>query len=425
MNVLSYDAVRSLEMTRTPRVCMLTETFPPVLGGAESNALLMAKSMNSLGMSTFVVTRRCEAQSSSHEMVDGVDTYRIPPVGEGRWGKVGMMPHALRELVRLRNQYDLIYVCSFRMLGVPAIIAARLLGKSCILRSETNGEMSGAYASAYRKLPLIERAIFCNWLGLRDRTIKRADGFLGITNLIADEFKSCGVETGRIARIPNGIDTEVFRPALAGTRYALRQRLHLPAQGRLIVYTGRLISGKGVEYLLQAWERIVHSRSNTYLVLVGSGSGEANCNEAALRRFVRERKLESSVIFTGWAKNVRDYLQASDMFVFPTEYEGFGLSLVEAMACGLPVIASRVGGIPEIVTEGVDGILVEPRNPSELERAIVSLLDNPESARALATHARQTVRDRFSIDSVARQHVDLFTRIWREREISSGANNGA
>ena len=128
--------------------------------------------------------------------------------------------------------------------------------------------------------------------------------------------------------------------------------------------------------------------------------------EDELRRFVRARGIEDRVKFTGYVRNVHEYLQAADLFVFPTEGEAFPLSLVEAMSCGLPVIASRVGGIPEIVTHGRDGILVDPANPEALAREIAFLMKETPTAGSLGSNARRTVCEAYSIESVASQYFE-------------------
>ena len=392
-----------------PRICLLAETFHPVLGGSENHARLLASRLNAMGMSTFVLTRRADRSSPLAEIVDGVSVYRYSPAGMGRWGKFAGLPFMHKELETRRDDYDVLYVCALRVTGASAVRIAHEQRKICVLRAETNGEMSGDYASAYRKLPIHEKIYFKHWLKRRNALLKQADAYIGITELVTDEFENCGMDPKRIFHIPNGIDTDLFRPANTREKINLREKLHLPITDTLVLFTGRLIRGKGVEYLLDAWQRIASKRKGIHLVLVGSGSGEqANC-EDELRSFVIKHGLQESVTFAGWAEKVYEYLQACDLFVFPTEYEGFGLSLVEAMACRLPVIASNVGGIPKIIHHPEDGILVEPKNPDVLERQMIRVLDDHELAESLAANAHRTANEHYSIDIVAKKHFELFS----------------
>jgi glycosyltransferase involved in cell wall biosynthesis len=394
---------------------MLTETFPPVLGGAETHARTLANRLNGLGMPTFVITQHCDPESSVTDTIDGTPTLRLPPSGMSRWGKFIMAPHAYRELLARRDEYDVVYVCGLRVLSVPAILAARKLNKACVLRSETNGEMNGAYAASCRKLPIGEKVILLPAVISRNAILRQADGYIGITSLVTDEFRKCGMNADRVHEIPNGIDTEVFHPVDAREKARLRKKLWLPLEKTLAINTCRLVKGKGVEYLLQAWAEVASAWPDASLVIVGSGAGEAISCEDDLRQFVREKRLQKRVIFTGWTANVAEYLQACDMFVFPTEYEGFGLSLVEAMACGLPTISSNVGGIPTIVTREIDGILVEPRNPTAIRDEIQRLLDHPELAHSLGQEAQKTAMERYSMNRVAAMHFDLFRSLHQQK----------
>lgn len=392
----------------TPRICLLAETFHPVVGGGETHARLLARSLNSRGMGVFVLTRRSESGLPRREIVDCTPVHRIPPSGMRRLGKYAMAPLALFALLRRRRDYDMIFVCGFRVLGLPAVIAAKLLGRACVLRAEAQGEMSGEYASAHGRLSWAADALFRLWINLRNAVLKRADAFVAINRPIATEFARCGANISRIYEIPNGVDTRQFRPADAETRRLLRGKLGLPAKGAIAVYSGKLNRGKGLEYLLRAWETVAASSEDARLVLVGSGAGQSLSCEDDLRRQVCERGLDSRVTFTGCVRNVHEYLQASDIFILPSEYEGLPMSVLEAMSSGLPVIASAVGGIPEVVRHLETGILVKPRDSEGLAREIIGLIDSPAH---LSRAGRLAVRERYSIEAVSARYCELFSSL--------------
>jgi glycosyltransferase involved in cell wall biosynthesis len=126
---------------------------------------------------------------------------------------------------------------------------------------------------------------------------------------------------------------------------------------------------------------------------------------------VEQHGLGASVSFTGPVTNVPEYLQASDLFVFPSEYEGFPLALFEAMACGLPVASTRVGSARELLIEHEHGALAEPKNADDMRRAIEWMLDNQERWPAMAEQARRLVADRFSLDAVVDQYLALLREV--------------
>jgi glycosyltransferase involved in cell wall biosynthesis len=382
-------------------------------GGVQGHARLLAAQLGLSGVKSFVITRRLRPDLPRVDSVDGIPIYRLPPAGIRPAGKYAMFPFIVGELFRRRRDFDIALVCGLRALGVPAVIACRALGKVCVLRAEGQGEMSGDYVSAYRKPPAASDLAFRQWIRLRNRILRRADAVVAISQPLRTEFLACGVPADRTYSIPNGIRTDLFRPASPDERQALRQKLRLPAEGRIVVYTGRLAQGKGLETLIKAWTSIAGLRGHGHLVLVGPGSDKPISREKALKSYVAENGLSDRVTFTGAVDNVHEYLQASDIFAFPTEYEAFGLSLVEAMSCGLPVVASRVGGVPDIVSHMGDGILVEPRDQEDLTRKLLALIDDPALCGQLGTEARRSVSARYSISVVADQYLQLMSALCR------------
>jgi glycosyltransferase involved in cell wall biosynthesis len=209
-----------------------------------------------------------------------------------------------------------------------------------------------------------------------------------------------------VHRIPNGVDTRLFRPVTHQERISLRARLGLPS-GPVVVYTGRLVSYKGLPLLVEAWRQLVPEHPGAVLVLVGEGGGDMHDCEPALREFVVRHGLESQVRFTGPVGNVQDWLQAADAFVFPTENEAFGLSLVEAMACGLPAVTTRVGGLRDFVAHGVNAWAIEPADGDGMAEGLRAVLADPDLAARLGAAARETVLARFGEDAVAHAYEQL------------------
>ena len=388
----------------TLRICLLTESFYPKIGGGETHARLLGTRLIRRGVSVFVLTQKQLRTWPRVDQVDGIPVHRVGPPGFARFGKFLMLPAALLTLLRRRHDYDVIYVCGFRTLGPVAVLVARLTGSRCVLRAESCAELSGA-DPIHQVRGGIRQNLVHALIGLRNRILLRADRFLSISEAIAEEFRSCGVPPERIVAIRNGIDTARFTPASGARKQELRRQLGLP-DGFLCTYTGKLNRGKGLEMLLRAWRRLEHPA--LHLVLVGSGAHQFLSCEDELRTFVRTHDLEQRVTFTGAVRNVEDYLQASDLFVFPSESEALGISLIEAMACGLPVVATRTGGIPDVVDDGVNGCLIEVGDEEAFIRTVDSLFTDPSMRAELGQAARQKVLSSFGIDAIAAAHEELF-----------------
>jgi len=322
-------------------------------------------------------------------------------------------------LLRRRADWDIVCVSGFRILGIPAVRAARQLGRPCVLKADSNGEMSGEYfrpGLATLGLTPSHRPVR-SLLELRNRRFRTADAFVAISSPIEAEFSDAGVAREKIVRIPNAVDTECFAPVESAEKARLRAELGLPLDGLVVTYAGRLVRYKGLPLLLDAWEAVCRDRGDAWLVLVGSGTADIHSCEVELRERAEKGAVRGRVLFTGAVDDVHRYLRASDAFVFPTEEEAFGISLVEAMACGLPCIATRVGAIPDIANDGT-ALLVPPGDRLALEVAIRKVLDRPDLRARLGRAAHARARS-FSVDSVADAYGELFVRLSRARARAS------
>ena len=124
--------------------------------------------------------------------------------------------------------------------------------------------------------------------------------------------------------------------------------------------------------------------------------------------------IADKVTFVGWVDDVSDYLRTADIFVLPSLQEGLPNSLLEAMACGLPVVATRIGGVVDIVKDGENGILVEPGDPKGMAEGIVRLFKDQEFARKIARNAFQTIKNSYSIDSIVPRYIELYRQLLRK-----------
>jgi glycosyltransferase involved in cell wall biosynthesis len=398
-----------------PRVCILIGAFFPVVGGGETHALLLSRELVRMGGQVTVVTRRTSSSLKKMEMIEGVPVHRVNAPASPRFGKYAMLFPALFRLIALRNEYDVIYVCALRVLGVVGIVAALLLGKKCVLRSESCGELSGDFiwqsfhSESAPKQNILIRAV----LAMRNRFYRRADAFLSISSLIEKEFKACGVPADKLCSISCGLDTERFSPVNPEQKKVRRATLSLP-DAFVFAYSGKLNLGKGLDVLLRAWKRIAQEKGNIHLVLIGGGAEHFMSCERELRDFVDHWGLGERVTFTGYVANVEHYLQAIDAFVFPSLKESFGLAPLEAMACGVPVISTRVGELPHVIEDGKSGLLVDAGNEDELYRAMVQIADDPAASTRMAKVGRETVVARLGIRQVAEQHEGLFSKLCEE-----------
>jgi glycosyltransferase involved in cell wall biosynthesis len=400
------------------KICIFTETYYPVVGGGETQARLLAEGWIAAGHSVILLTRRSDISLDKHERYGELVVYRLAPSGRGQLKKWGLLFSSLPMLIQLGARYDLLFVSGYRIIGLAAVLVGKLLGKPVILKADSQGEMSGEFFESGLKNYGISRASlpFRWFLRFRNAVLKRADAFSAISPEIASEWTSAEVPADRVYLIPNAVDTARFVPATPEQKHLLRAKLLLPQDAMIAIYTGRLVSYKGLPLLLKVWKDISCNHKNVLLLLAGTGGLDIHNCESELREYVKSNRLEEDVRFLGSVENVPDYLQASDLFVFPTENDAFPSSVIEAMACALPVLSTPVGAIKTMIEHERNGLLVEPGNPEQLHDALDTLLSNANLASRLGQAARQTVQGHYSAENVTSTYLRLFQKILDEKE---------
>lgn len=227
-----------------------------------------------------------------------------------------------------------------------------------------------------------------------------------------------GARASRLATVPCGVDIERFQ---ALDRGECRRRLGLAEDAPVLIWVGRLEKLKGVDILIEALAQL---DDREFTLLIVGGDERARALKAELQAQVREAGLEGNVRFVGAVPHddLPTYYSAADVCVVPSYYESFGLVAVEAMACGVPVVASRVGGLVSTVTDGVSGYLIPWRCPEPFAEKLEVLLNNPELRANFSRSARISV-ERFRWRSVATQVAGLYRGAiddYRARTGSSG-----
>ena len=380
------------------------------MGGGETQARLLAEGLIANGHSAIVLTRRSDASLKQHENYGDVSVYRLAPVGSGQLKKWGLLFSSFAALIRLRDQYDLIFVSGYRIIGLTAVLVGKLLRKPVVLKADSQGEMSGEFfESGLRKFGASRSSLpFRLFLGIRNVILKKADAFSAISPEIASEWTSKRVPPKKIHLIPNGVDMTRFAPVNEKQKSFLRGKLNLPQDTIIAIYTGRLVAYKGLPLLLKVWNEIRCSHDNAILLLAGTGGLDIHNCEAQLHDYVTSAGLENYIWFLGTVQNIPEYLQAADLFVFPTENDAFPSSLIEAMSCGLPVVTTPVGAIKTIVAHQETGLLVQPGNRQQLYKALVTIVSDKSLAIHLGQAGRKIVEERYSAGSMMRKYLCLF-----------------
>jgi glycosyltransferase involved in cell wall biosynthesis len=276
----------------------------------------------------------------------------------------------------------------------------KYLGGSRILITVHNSD--SAEAGTIFQNGMIQRIKF-----LRRRLLSRPiDIFVGVSKYVADHIVSNGIGTGRVRTVYNGVDLERFSPAQ--TKESYREKLGIRDEKvKVATYVGQLIPEKGLDTLLEAATAICGRREDFLFLIAGDG-----ILKERLIRSIRERGLDSKIRYLGQRSDAEDIYRASDVCICPSVWnEAFGLVLAEAMACGVPCVASRVGGIPEVVEDGKSGYLVPPSDPAALARAIEAFLDDDQMRISFSRRARQRAIEKFDLQDMVKHYIDLYIHL--------------
>ena len=272
------------------------------------------------------------------------------------------------------------------------------------------GGAKGIVATEHISLPIQRRSLLLD-LAVRARNaacLLPVRRILSVSGFVRRRLiESDHVPPAKITVLYNGIDLDRFSTS-AEPRAAIRRRLGVPEDHGIVTSVGQLIDSKGIDYLIDAAAGLAGRKDRPPITWLVVGDGD---RREALMRKAEGLGLGETMRFLGKRDDVQSILASSDVFVFPSVWdEALGYVLLEAMAMGVPVVASRVGGIPEVIRDGENGLLVAPRNAGEIAQAIVRLLDDPMARERMGREGRRTVEERFSIASM----VDATAAVYAE-----------
>ena len=255
-----------------------------------------------------------------------------------------------------RPRYDVVCCVDYRGVGIAAIAARTVTGRRVVLQAQTPGG-------------LVRRLL--TWPVIA--VYRRADAVACISHGLEREARAAGVPADRIHFLPNAVDIRRFRPAEPDERRSLRHHHDIPANAVVCLFVGRLSREKGLMDLMAAWNLV--RPANAVLLVAGPDMVDHPWNVGpAARAYVEQHGLGSSVRFLGSIADVAPLLRVADVVIQPSHFEALGLSAVEALASGVPVIASAVGGLLDFVVDGENGKLCPPQDPEALAACITALI---------------------------------------------------
>lgn len=398
------EASLASEADALPRIRLVKFLTLFGIGGTEKQVVNLTRRLD---RRTFDLSFACLSRWG--ELLDEVERHQGIAVAEYPLGSLYEL-NAFRQQWRFAtalrsNRVQIVHSYNFygNMFSLPA---ARLAGVPCVVASIRD---MGVYLSPAR---LRAQRWVCR---LADRVVVNAGA-------IRDWLVNQGYPERKLVVIRNGVDTARFVPRNGGD--ALRRELGLPAQAPLVVMLARLSPSKGIDCFFEAAVRVRRECPEAHFLAVGEcftrGAKDGEfLVDTTYRQQLQERMsslgLGDCFHFTGLRKDVPDILAAAAVSVLPSMSEGISNTLLESMAAGAPVVASRVGGTPEVIRDGEEGLLLPPGDALALANAIVKVLKDSSLAASLGGNARRRVSREFSFEAVVRRTENLYHELLAEK----------
>jgi glycosyltransferase involved in cell wall biosynthesis len=392
------------------RVCVVSPLYHPSLGGLGRQAQLLTERLAEEGVEIFVIARRMKGmpQAAFSPMVKVYRAWSIKPYLHNLEGinvtnilvSLTFSTHCALLLWRNRRKYDIVH---FHGASLPLFFnlpGLKLLGKKIIAKiaAARIGTEAGSLKDRY--------------LGLGNLIIKllhKVDAFVATTDEIEEGLHRDGFPETKIVRIPNFIDPGQFFPASGEAKQMAKKTLNLENR-KVVTFSGRLVERKGMDFLIDSWGDVAKGCPDATLLVLGDGP---------LLKGMKERAsglgIADSVVFQGHVNRVLDFLHATDVFVLPSFQEGMPNSLLEAMASGLSVVATKIGGVVDIVKNGENGLLTEPGNARDLGEKILALLKDEELEKRLSSNALKTIESSHILDEISHEYRKLYERMLKEK----------
>lgn len=377
---------------------MLVPNYPyPVAGGLEKQAHELAKALLAQNIEVQVISGQFDSKQASQELVDGVIVHRLPWAKQ-KWLRFIKVPAYLSsKLFRMRNSFDVVHLHQFSWFSLYTLALAFILKKPVLTKLPNVGELG---------IPGLKKQAFGNF---KLAMLLKSDAIVAMSKQSIEELKSVSFPMTRTLVTPNGISMNADRKTKFSHEHCK------------VVFVGRLVAQKGILDLLHVWKEIVKDHENVELEIWGSGDLKKE-----LITLSEELGLNNAINFRDHVTDVASKLKDMDIFVLPSYLEGNSNAILEAMAAGLPVVSTRVGGTAMLVGEDGGRLLYKAGDREMLRRHLSHLIESAETRRELGEKMYSRVLKYFDINSVADTYIQAYGFLTSQRnelihELSSKA----
>jgi D-inositol-3-phosphate glycosyltransferase len=380
-----------------PRICLVTHFFPPHMGGIEKVSYEQSKRLTESGNQIDVLTSKIKGRNKYP--AKGVRIFHFSAVNIAE--RIGV-PYPIPSIQAYRTFSRVIKKCDLVHAHGHVYMSSYLAGKVAKKYKKPFILTQHNTFIDYRSgLNLLEHL---NDLTIGKAVLKDADRIVVVSNKTMEYVHKLGADKSKTSVIYNGVDIDYFHPA---NKEKSRKKLDLPKNRKMILSVRRLVYKNGLDTLIESVPYVARDHPDVLFVIAGKGPSKKLIEDR-----IRESRMGDNIKLTGFVPDelLPVYYNAADYFVLPSASgEGLPLVLLEAMACGLPVISTTVGGTPEIIEHMKNGVLVPPKNPEAMAVTMSELLSKEGMGQAIGEEARKIVESRFTWEENLRQLKTVYS----------------
>ena len=382
-------------------VLMLTGAYHPEVSGAANQCRQLVNRIKEQISFTILTTSR-NANLSPQSQVDGIDVTRVLLKKRNYFEQFKAIIKFATFFLSQGKNFQVVHLHGYSLKSTLVVFLSKIFRKKIIIKMTSGGHDD--------PISMKQRGILINYF------FSKADSYVAISPHFEMSYNQSRLPSDCLALIPNGIDKDRFSPVTDGEKAALRNQIGLPKNIKLILFVGHFSKDKCPDVLLKAWMKtIVETVPETGIVFIGSTNPnhfEVDADLVYEIKEIAQPYTNERIFFVENSQEIEKYYQAVDIFVLPSKREGLPNSLLEAMASGLPVIASKIDGITDwVINDGGNGLLFEKGSKDELGNSLLKLLQNKDFSFELGLKARETVLQNFSIEKVANLYLSLYQKL--------------
>lgn len=395
----------------SPKICFISPEYWPLTGGTGSYVYYLSNELLKNRYNIYVVTGSNQTKDIQVNSQLDVSFLRIPKMPIVKSFMLAQASNRKLQRVNRRLQVDIVHP---QLPLTPSFAVPPKFGKAliCTVHSTWKGEAEAIRSEPFARLNANEKFLVnFNWFlrFFEENMIHRARKIIAVSHFTKRELtKYYKIPAHKIIVIHNGVDINKFHPAT--NKLKAKQALGLNPSDLAIVSVGRLYARKGLFTLIESMPEVIKHFPTVKFIISGKGQSDemkklvAHANKLGVR---------NNIVFTGYTpdRELPKLYQAADVFAFSTFYEHHPFAVLEALATGLPVVTTKVGGIPETIQSGRNGLLVPPFNSKQFSEKILHLLNHPKEAVEMGLKARKTVEKQLDWKIVVKDAMRTYREV--------------